>query len=177
MRTLLLVLVALLLLGTSDMLAQGSSTLYRVPLVANANDTIPGTQSGGVGAGAAGWIYVGDDYVSASLTSQDSVNVAWYIDYADTGYVSASTSSAKTIGHFTVVRTAAADSMCTAVTATWATHHGLLSKVLRGPSEDNIPGASWIRFRLVCASTASKFAAAAADATVSLRVHRIPRFR
>lgn len=173
MRTTILVLALLMLAGVG----YGQTVYkYRVPLVQAEIDTVPGTDASG-GSGKAAWLYVGDSYVSATLTSQDSVNVQWAIDYADSGWSSASMSSNKNVGFKTVTYAASTDSMCTAVTAEWPTHHGILKRQLRSVNTDVIPGGAYIRFRITVPDVADVMAGVASDATVTLRVHVIPRYR
>jgi hypothetical protein len=174
MRTFVLILAAVVLFGATAY-SQATVLKYRVPLVLNEIDTVAGTESGGLGNGKCGWIFVGDDYVYAALTAQDSVNVQWAIDYADSAWGPQTGGSAKVTGFKTITAVAASDSMCTAVTAEWADHFGLLTRELRSPVTDVIPGAKWIRFRVKVPNVSSKMAASAADATVTLKVTRLAR--
>lgn len=142
---------------------------FYVPLTASETDTIPGTQSGGVGAGGAGWLYVGDADVVYSITSVDSV---WYttdVDYADSGYSSAAGTSAYTVGFktYTSEYTTCTDTTLAPVNS--ANPKILISRVLREKGYcDYIPGARWIRIRIIAAAT--KQAGLAAGRVVRLNV-------
>lgn len=174
MKKLFAVLVMLVLVaGFANSQVVVSDRLYRVPLVLNETDTIPGTHSGGAGAGFVGWINVGSYDVEYSMTCQDSMNAYVAIDYADTGFASETAANGKDVGFKTFTRPAAEDSLV-AITNV-AAPKAMISRTIRSQIVDNIPGARWIRFRVTVPNTASKLAATAAGATVSLRVRTIKR--
>ena len=149
-----------------------TNSFFRVPLVVSEVDTIPGTESGGVGNGGAGWFYVGTDDVEYSLTSQDSMGcLVVTFDYADSAYASASGSSAKVVGFKSATRTVNEDSV--SAPANVANPKQFISNVLRcrDSGTDKIKGARWIR--CIITADANQTAGAAADRTVTLILRRL----
>lgn len=188
MRTLAFVVAALVLL-TGMSMAQPKITTYLIPYVQNETDTIPGTHSGGLGAGKTGWHFVGDDYVQYSIHSRDSCLVRVFVDYSDTGWASATGSSAKSVG-FTTLPTATTGLVPGTLLTTFASHTAADSLVaiadvanpmafhgnyLRSPAIDYMPGGRYIRWRVFGVNTSEKHAAAAADRVLTLRVTQWPR--
>lgn len=145
MKNILITFVALLLVTGIASAQQGvdiqkSYVYYISKITKNTHDTIPGNEVGGTGHGKVGWLFVDNDNVDMIVTAQDSVNIYWTVEYCDSGYVGATGTSAYDVGHKTVTRTVAADTLYTKTT-------GALGKVLRdrNAGTDVIPGARWIR--------------------------------
>lgn len=190
MKILLAVLMAIALL--SGVAVGQTSYTYYAPLSAvNTTDTIPGTHSLG-GAGKAGWHYIGDDFVSVSFRAVDSTLCRVQIDYSDTGYVSATGSSAKSVP-FRTIPTAVTDGYwpgtATLAFASWTAIDSLAniadaanpsmfrSRVLRDENFDFLPGGKYIRFRVFVPNEASKIAAAASDQQLRITINTSPRPR
>lgn len=171
MKKLLFVLVALILVvGLANAQTITREYYFRVPTVQNETDTIPGTQTGGIGAGGAGWLFIGTDDVEYSLMSQDSSLLTITFDYADSGYASATGSSAKSIGFKTRTRVIGEDSLSGAA-AGGANPKTMISAILRarGAATTGLEGARYIRARILGVNTAVH-AGAASGRTVSLRI-------
>ena len=141
---------------------------YYVPLAQNVTDTIPGTQTGGGGNGACGWLYIGMDNLEYSAWAVDSVNFTISIDYSDTGVSPGSGSSANsTVPYLTATRTVGEDS----IDNSSAGAPTIVTNVVRDRAAgvNKIEGGKWVRFRVV-GINAAKFAAVAADRTIRLRI-------
>lgn len=134
----------------------------------NTTDTIPGHQSGGLGAGSAGWINIGTDDAYVTYFACDSVNSLVYVDYADTGYGSAANSSAKSVP-FETITVAAGDTLA-AMDGTG--DMAQVTRIIRNQITNNIDGARYIRFR-VFNLDADNFAAAAGDRVIRLVLTQI----
>ena len=171
MRT-LLVVVALLVVSTLAF-AQGEIAVvkYYVPLAGTAVDTVPGTHTGGTGAGGAGWLNVGmaEDIVY-SLVTLDSLHFTVHVDYSDTGYASATGTSARTIGFNTyAVNVGGSTDSVTTIPTGGLNPMDFESTILRQfGGTDNIPNGRWIRFRV----TRIAGAAAVADNTIRLSIYK-----
>ena len=169
----LFVVILLSVFGLTSLYAQGEEVVakYYVPLATTAVDTVPGTQTGGIGAAGAGWLYVGmaTDIVY-SLVAVDSSNFTCHVDYTDTGYVSAAGTSARVVGLSTyAVNPGGSTDSVYSLASGGANPMDFESTVLRQTGgTDNIPGGRWIRFRL----TRISGAAAVADNTIRLSVYR-----
>ena len=163
-----LLVIALLTFAVGLATSQVSQNYkFFVPLVNSETDTIPGTETGGPGAGGTGWLNVGDNDVVYSVTSVDSTYYTTIVDYADTGYSAATGSSAKDVGYKSYVTTVTTDSVAIPVNS--ANPKTLISRVIREKGYvDNIPGGRWIRIRIIAQS--SKNAGAVADRTVRVNI-------
>jgi hypothetical protein len=172
MRTFICFLAVLLFvsLGNAQVIQDHK---FLVPLVNSEVDTIPGTQTGGIGNGGAGWLFVGMDDVYYTLTCVDSVQAVITFDYADSGYASASGSSAKSVGFKAATRTVGEDSLI--AVADEANPKAMVSNCLRSKQGgiDKIKGAQYIR--AIITANSSKNAGLAADRTVRLHIIRIKR--
>lgn len=178
-----------LMLAAALVAAQPLTTTYHIPFTQAEVDTIPGTESGGLGAGKTGWFYVGDDYLSYHITAFDSCVVTTVIDYSDTGYVPATGSSAKSVGFITIPTATtgfwpgtlltpfasftAADSL--AALANTANPKAASGKVLRSAKVDLIPGARWVRWRMTALDADTVHAAAANDRILRMHITRTPK--
>jgi len=173
MKAILIFVALVFLVSMSNAQQVIQDRFYRVPLLLNETDTVPGTQNGGAGAGGTGWLYVGPYDVEYTLTCQDSMNATIVFDYADTGYASTTGSSAKLVGHIAATRTVNEDSLV-AITDV-ANPAAMVSNVLRNRqgSVDKIKGASFIRARILGVNVASKLAGSVAGKTVSLRIRTL----
>ena len=174
MRSILLVvLAALLFVGVAN--AQPNVERVHKYLVyvsaKNTTDTIPGHEVGNGGAGYAGWIYVGGDDVMLTYWAKDSVQSNVYVDFADSGVSSGSTSSDIDDIPFGTVSVAENDTL-ESMDATGDMQ--IVTRTLRNQATNSIGGARYLRFR-VWNLNADNFAAAAGDRVIRLTVLRIKR--
>lgn len=172
MKNIILALVALLLV-TGLTYAQPNlerSVKYMVPLVQNETDTIPGTESGGLGNGKVGWMRVDGDDVYLTYSAVDSVQVNLYVDYADSGYSPGTGTSSYAIP-FGTVAVAAGDTLNSAAAAS---KMGIVVRTIRNPITNSIGGARYVRFRAFALNNAN-FAGLASDRVIRVTVLRIKR--
>jgi hypothetical protein len=173
MKAILIFVALIFLVNMSNAQQVLTEKLYRVALVINETDTVPGNENGGIGAGGTGWLYVGPYDVEYSLTSQDSMNATILFDYADTGYISAAGSSAKLVGLQAAARTVNEDSLV--ALADVANPAGMVSNILRNRlgGVDKIEGGRYLRARILGVNVGSKLAGSTAGRTVSLRIRTL----
>ena len=170
MKTLLVVLALLLAFSTlSYSQGEGTITKFYVPLAGTAVDTVPGTHTGGA-AGAAGWLFIGmAQDVNYSITCIDSQQYTVIVDYADTGYASATGTSANDVGFKSYLALGISTDSVNSV-ANVANPKNFMSRVLRqAGGTDNIPNGLWIRFKITRIAGAASTASNTVRLTVALR--------